>query len=394
MEMRANSDRLTRLGLLLMSAAISAAWIVIIPAAGWAQQGTAAELLKQAEAFEDKNNLDAAEAIYRKILVSDPANPEAWKRLGILQQADHKFDDSINSFNHVLARHPAYGNVNLFLGLSYYGKNDMDDAIASFNRELKTPTAHPATRYYLALALESKGHMDEAIDQLNLSAKQNPNNSKVFCELARLHLDAAYRSIDRAEKIDPDSYELHALMGEFYSHGGSYELAVTHYRAALKKNPEALGIHTPLGIAYWMLSQLDNAEKEFLLAIQESADDPYANLYLGRIAVHDHDYSKARPYLEKAVASHVEELETRVLLGRCYIGLGELQEAKADLNAAAGLAPSDPRIHYMLAQIYDKLDLPADRERELDLYNKFTSLQKTKGAAGDVDAPNPQPERK
>ncbi len=391
--MSTNRYRLVRLGFRLMRAAILAGFIVIIPATGWAQQGTVPELLKQAEAFEDQNNLDAAEAIYRKILISEPENPEAWKRLGNLQQAERKFGDSINSFHHVLARDPAYGDVNFLLGLSYYGKNDMDDAIASFNRELKTPTANLATRYYLALALESKGRMDEAINQLQLSAKQNPNKSKVFYELARLYLGAAYRSIEQLKRIDSDSYELHALMGEFYSQGGSFELAAANYRAALKKNPEALGIHTPLGIAYWMMSQLDNAEKEFLLALQESPDDPYANFYLGRMAVHDHNYSKARPYLEKAVATHVEELETRVLLGRCYIGLGEWQEAKADLDAAVGLAPSDPRSHYMLAQIYEKLGQPADRQRELDLYNKFTSLQKTQGAGGDVDAPNPQPEK-
>ena len=257
---------LARPGFRLMRAAILVGLIATIPATGRAQQGTASELLKQAEAFEDQNNLDGAEAIYRKILVSDPANPEAWKRLGILQQVEHKFDDSIASFNQVLARQPAYGNVNLFQGLSYYGKNDMDNAIASFNRELKTPTPHLATRYYLALALESKGHIDEAIDQLQLSAKQNPNNSKVFYELARLYMGAAYRSIDQLKKIDSDSYELHALMGEFDSQGGRYELAVADYRAALKKDPTATGIHTPLGIAYWMISQLDNAEKEFLLA--------------------------------------------------------------------------------------------------------------------------------
>ena len=70
-----------------------------------------------------------------------------------------------------------------------------------------------------------------------------------------------------------------------------------------------------------MISQLDNAEKEFLLALQESPDDPYANFYMGTIAVPDHNYTKARPYLEKVVSTHVEELETRVLLGRCYIGL-------------------------------------------------------------------------
>lgn len=393
MEMSTDRFRLVRPGPHSIKAAILAGLMLMIAAAGWAQQGTASELIKQAEALEDQNNLDGAEAIYRKILASDPANPEAWKKLGILQQVEHKFDDSINSFNHVLARDPAFGNVNLFLGLSYYGKHDMDNAVASFNRELKTPTPHLAARYYLALALESKGRMDEALDQLELSAKQNPNNSKVFYELARLYLGGAYRSIDQLKRIDSDSYELHALMGEFYSQGGSYELSAANYQAALKKNPQALGIHTPLGIDYWMMSQLDKGEKEFLLALQESPGDPYANLYLGRIAVHDHDYSKARPYLEKAVASHVEELETLILLGRCYIGLGEWQEAKADLNAAAGLAPSDPRSHYMLAEVYGKLDQPADRARELDLYNKFTSLQKTKGTGGDADTPNPQPEK-
>ena len=43
----------------------------------------------------------------------------------------------------------------------------------------------------------------------------------------------------------------------------------------------------------------------------------------------------------------------------------------------------------MLAQIYEKLDQPADRQRELDLYNQFTSLQKTKGAGGDAGRAEP-----
>jgi tetratricopeptide (TPR) repeat protein len=393
-EMSTNPYRLARPGFRLRSVAILAGFLMVNPATGRAQQGTASELLQQAQVFEDNNNLDAAEGIYRKILASEPANAEAWKRLGNLQQAERKFDDSISSFKQVLARHPAYEDVNFLLGLSYYGKNDMDDAIDSFNRELKTPTADLATRYYLALVLESKGRMDEAITQLQLSAKQNPTKSKVFYELARLYLNATYRSIEQLKRIDPDSYELHALMGEFYSQGGSFELAAANYRAALKKNPEAQGIHTPLGIAYWMISQFDNAEKEFLLALQESPDDAYANFYLGRIAVHDHKYSEARPYLEKVVSTHVEELETRVLLGRCYIGLGEWQEAKADLEAAVGLAPSDPRSHFMLAQIYEKLNQPVDRQRELDLYDKFTNLQRPKAADGDMVTPNPQPETK
>ena len=217
-----------RPGSRLIRAAILAGLFVIIPATGRAQQGTESELLKQAEVFEDQNNLDAAEAIYRKILASEPANPEAWKRLGNLQQAERKLDTSsfpsIMFWNGIRLRRCEFP-----AGLSYYGKNDMDAAMASFNRELKTPTPDQATRYYLALALQAKGRKEEAINQLQLSAKQNPNKSKVFYELARLYLDGAYRSIEQLKRIDPDSYELHALMENFISRKGvlSWRLPTT-----------------------------------------------------------------------------------------------------------------------------------------------------------------------
>ena len=140
------------------------------------------------------------------------------------------------------------------------------------------------------------------------------------------------------------------------------------------------------------LNQFDPAEKEFHLALQESPDDAYANLYLGRMAVHDHDFKKALPFLLRAVATHVEEEYARVLLGRCYIGLGQLEEAKADLITATKLDPDDLRTHYLLAEIYQKLNQSDDRERELALYNKLSEGQKAKGAGDDGAVTGPAPE--
>ena len=107
------------------------------------------------------------------------------------------------------------------------------------------------------------------------------------------------------------------------------------------------------------------------------------------MAVHDHDYKKALPFLLSAVATHVEEDYVRVLLGRCYIGLGQLEEAKADLIIATKLDPDDPRTHFLLAEIYQKLNQSDDRERELALYNKLLDIQKAKEASdpGAVTAP-------
>src|SRR5439155_6176874 len=164
---------------------------------------------------------------------------------------------------------------------------------ASLEQELKTCAPHPATRYYLALALEAEGRMNDAIGQLNQVATKNPDNANVLYELARLHMDASFRAIDRLRKLDPDSFQNHALLGGLYAEEGHYEAAVGEYQAALRKQPDALGIHYHLGVAYRMLDHLGSAEKELLLALKESPEDPGANLYLGDIALRQQQFSKA-----------------------------------------------------------------------------------------------------
>jgi protein O-GlcNAc transferase len=385
--MGTKSRKLARRGFRLMAIVALPGWLVSMPAAGSAQQEQAADPFKQAQVYESRQNYAAAESIYRKVLASDPHNPEALKRLGIVEQTELKFSDSIECFKRVSREHPDYPQVNFFLGLSYYGQRDLNDAIASLNQELKTSTSHPATRYYLALALEAVGRINDAIVQLDQVGAENPNNANVFYELARLHLAASFRAIDRLRKIDPDSFQNHAFMGELYAEEGHYEAAVGQYQAALRKQPDALGIHSPLGVAYWNLNQLGPAEKELLLALEESPDDPRANLYLGDMALRQQQFSKALPYLKRAEAGRPQDVESRLLLGRCHIGLGDLQQAKVELLLTVRLDPTDPRSHYMLAEVYQKLNQTADRQRELAVFNKLSSERKVNGAVDGEKGP-------
>ena len=129
-----------------------------------------------------------------------------------------------------------------------------------------------------------------------------------------------------------------------------------------------------------MMHQLGPAEKEFLLALKESPDDPRANLYLGDVALLQQQFNKALPYLKRAEVGQPKDLETHLHLGRCYIGLGELEIAKAEFLLAASLDPAGPRSHYFLVQVYQQLNQPADRQRELALFNKLSSAQKTDGS--------------
>src|ERR1700681_1522120 len=137
-----------------------------IPAFALQPQGNVEALLEQARGEENAGNYDAAEHAYKQALGVAPENLEILKRLGVLEQTELKFDDSIRLFQKVLAGDPSYKGVNFFLGLSYFGKNDFIQSIDYFERELKTPKPHPRTQYYLGLALQSTGRIDDAISHL------------------------------------------------------------------------------------------------------------------------------------------------------------------------------------------------------------------------------------
>ena len=364
--------------------------LLAVPASGRPPQSVES-LFQQAQAFEQDRNYTAAENIYQKVLASDPRNPEALKRLGIVQQTQLKFDDSIESFKRALSVHPDFPQVNFFLGLSYYGRRDINSAISIFDQELKTPSPHPGTRYYLSLALQAAGRVNEALIQLTELAERDPNNANVLYELARLHMDSSFQALSRLRKLDPDSFHMHLFLGWLYFEEQHFEAAIKEFQIALKMQPDALGVHFPLGTAYRRLHKLDMAKSELLLALQEAPDDPRTNLYLGDIAIMQQQYSDAIQYLNRTQAAQPEDPEAYILLGRCYLALEDPEQAKSVLLTAARLDPTDPRSHYLLAEIYRVTNQPAERQRELELFNKLTKAQK-ESASGIGEQKEPSPE--
>jgi tetratricopeptide (TPR) repeat protein len=206
-----------------------------------AAQNNLEALLGQARAAEKEEDYRGAARIYDHALVLAPGNLEVLKRYGVLEQSQLKFDDSIAHFRQVLSSNPKYPEVNFYLGVSYFGKNNLGEAIKSFQNELAIPKAHPRCRYYLALALQSSGRIDDAVAELNRALADNQNDADALYQLARLHKNASLQAIDRLRALDPNSFQLHALMGESYAEEKRYPEAIEEYQSALNRNPRAAG---------------------------------------------------------------------------------------------------------------------------------------------------------
>jgi len=341
-------------------------------------QAATETLLKQARAYESQRNYSAAEQEYMKALRLAPDNPEILKRLGVLYMREEKFQSSIETFKRILSFHSDYPEANFYLGFSYYALNDFTHAIENFQRELATASPHPRCRYYLALAYASKGETSKATAQLNELVATHPKDADALYQLARLHMNAAFDTVRKLKSLDPDSFQMHALMAEIYSNEQNYTWAIKEYQAALRKRPGATGLHYALGIAYWATEHYVPARTEFLIALKESPDSPLINFYLGAIAVHQGLYQQSVSYLEKAQKSLARMMPVHMLLGQSYEELNELQKAEAQLLLATHLEPDAPRPHYLLAQVYRKLNKIQESQREMASYGQLRQGQQTK----------------
>ena len=345
-------------------------------------------LLDQARAHEKSGDYPSAEQIYNQALAINRDDPEILKRLGIVEQTELKFDQSIEHFRRVLARDPKYPQVKFFVGVSYFGKHDFPTAIENFQQELATERPHPRCRYYLALALRSSGRIDDAIAQLDSAVTDNPKDADAYYELARMHTNASLQAIEKLKELDQDSFQLHALMGETYAGEKQYGDAIREYKAALAKRPDAPGIHFSIGVAYWVQHEWESAEPEFLQAFKENPDDPLTNLYLGDIAVHEQQFAEACRYLRVAEKGQPNMAQVHMLLGECYRGQKDPEKARSELLAAIDADPAAAQPHYLLAQVYDELHNPEASAQELAQFDRLSKLElekagRVRGSSGE-----------
>src|SRR5260370_28244054 len=93
---------------------------------GWAgqTQSNVETLLEKARGQEKAGDYASAERIYKQALALAPESLDPLKRLGILEQTELRFDDSIHLFKHVMVNDTRYPALNLFLDVSYWRTNE------------------------------------------------------------------------------------------------------------------------------------------------------------------------------------------------------------------------------------------------------------------------------
>jgi tetratricopeptide (TPR) repeat protein len=251
--------------------------------------------LTRAEDLIQKHDYASATPLLRKVVESNPKNYVAWFDLGFAENGLGHTTDSIAAYRKsVTAKSDVFeSNLNLGLQLAKMGEPDAEQFLRAATH-LK-PTSQPAegqARAWLSLA-----HVLEA---------SRPEEA----------LDAYHQ----AATLQPKDPEPHLAAGLLFEKQQKYADAVEEYKKAL--------------------------------ALDASSDalTGLANVYLrGR------QFPEAEEYLRKLVAAHPDDAGAHIELGRVLVAQGKNDDAVAELEAGAKLAPTDSSVQLDLAELYTTL---------------------------------------
>ncbi len=101
--------------------------------------------------------------------------------------------------------------------------------------------------------------------------------------------------------------------------------------------------------AFARVGDLTRAEQYYAAAIETGGDEAKIIPELLKVCVQDGRYRVAITYAENYTRRHPNDVSARFVLGTLYAAVGEVPEARAELERVIVLRPSEPQVHFALA---------------------------------------------
>jgi tetratricopeptide (TPR) repeat protein len=290
-------------------------------------------------------------------------------------------------------------SVYLMEGTCHRALGDEDSARAAYVAFVKLDPSNPMVLSYLVGAFLRKNDIDSTIwAYRNLAHYAASDNPRVWNELAKLEaqqgrldsaevafsqsleldttvtnimalvglgevyeqsgkLDSAAMTFNRGLRIDPDNIVLHRELIMHYLRQDSLAEALPHSQAEVRLAPlDRSGVRR-LGLIYYGLDSLGKADSIFSYLVNSGALSSIDHAYLGRIAVQQKQYEKARDEFSTAADLADTSYDSWIDLGFAYRMLNDTAKEIAAYVEGLKHVKDDQgvlRLNYALGSAYDR----------------------------------------
>jgi Flp pilus assembly protein TadD len=304
------------------------------------------------------------------------ADQELWNK-AMKEYAERQYSASADDLKVWLRQNPDNGTGWAVLGLNEFALNDFDNAMIHLERGAKlglsgSPESLQSARYTLGVLLIHAGEFDEASDVLALALKSGLLDEKVEYALG---LALLHRPEIPGQGKQQDA-ALVSTAGKIASllRSSQYDAAFLQFQRLLKENPSEPFLHYAYGTALLAVSEFDEAAAQMQAerAISPASELPCVRL--ASIALRQHNFTDAITWSRRALLLAANSAEAHYLLGRASLESGDDVTALHELQAASGLSPASPEIHFNLAKAYARAKMPEKAEQERATFSQLSEM--------------------
>ena len=350
-----------------------------------AQQGddevTPAVQRLYAEASEASQSGDEAAAIekYRSIIKQAPHLAAAYNNLGALYFNQHDYTHAAEVLKRGLELNPNMPTASAMLGMSYVQLGQNDKAEPLLRKALRANPKDDQLEMMFCRLLINQKKLSEAAEHLNNFLARNPRNQEAWYMLGKTYLELSEDSLKKINEIDPNSIVAHEIAGEIDESMHNYDLALVEYKKAVDMDPKRPGTHMHMGDAYWYIGKWQSAQTEFKAELANDPGNCIARWKLANSMLEANDSSEeALSQLNSSLERCPNLMQARVDRARALVRLGRQPEALPDLLMAEKDSPSEPTIHFLLANVYRSQGKSTEAQEEMRTYG---TLQREASAA-------------
>ena len=190
----------------------------------------------------------------------------------------------------------------------------------------------------------------------------------------------AVNALVQAGRAEPNSPEVHVMLGDVYLQRKDFSEAETEYRKAVELKPLDVSAHLGLAATFYRAFLLDKALPELKTVLQLAPQNPEANFMMADILVIRHQFTEAEPYAKASLSGDASSrAKAHAMLGKVFASQGRTLEAIAELKQAL---PDDPdgSFHYQIAMLYKRV---GDESAASEALKQSEALRKNREKRGE-----------
>ena len=275
--------------------------LLAVSVSGIGQRGSSPELqslLADARTAQSSGNFAVAAADYERAVQLQPAVPQLWANLGLMQHESGNYSEAIASFRQAARLNPTLYVPNLFLGIDYAQTGKAQAAVPFLINAERINKADPQAPLALGRVYVVSGNLPAAIHELELATELDPKLSPGWFTLGIAHLQQVEKEAQEISARGKDSPYSGALYAASLQKQGRFAEAAALYKSLLNSHPQPPCLSAELGFSLFRDHNETGAREAFAAENVQHPECMLASLGEVRLAVEDGDHARAAALLQ------------------------------------------------------------------------------------------------